>query len=385
MNSTILLSFALKMAPYVRQEVEALGFKISHERLTSIELEGTMDDCATLNFHLRCVNKVLFHLKYFHAGNANELYKEAIKIEWENFLKEDGYFTVSSVIDQPGMDTPLFANVKLKDAIADRFRNKFNQRPDSGSDRSKAAIFLFWKNDTADVYLDTSGETLHKHGYRYYPYKAPMQESLASAVVMASGWNLNSSFVNPMCGSGTLAIEAALMATNQPPGLLRDNYSFMHYKNFNADHFQELKRNARKLRKDEIDFKIVASDYSEEALKAAEYNATQAGVDHLIDFQVCDFAETAMPQTPGVVLINPPYGERMGDLEELQPLYKSIGDYFKKSCAGYTGGVFSGNIELAKTIGLKPKRKIEFFSAQLPCKLFLFELYSGSKRIVQSD
>lgn len=380
MKSTIVITCALYVSEYVKQEIEQLGYEIKLVLPTSVEIVGTMEDCMRLNFYLRGANKVLFQLQEFRAHHAQSLYDNAFKMEWENYIPVDGYFTVSSVVNQRGIDTPLYANVKLKDAIVDRFRTKFNRRPDSGSDRGQTAVFLFWKDNIANLYLDTSGETLHKHGYRFHPYKAPMQESLAASLLMACNWDQKISFVNPMCGSGTLAIEAALLAGNRPPGLLRSNYAFMHLNHFNADYMQDLIREARKNIADENVPEIVASDISEEAIKCASYNARMAGVDHLIKFEVSDFSISYLPNSTSLIFFNPPYGQRLGDDEELLPLYKSIGDFLKKRCAGSTGAVFSANVELAKYIGLKPSRKIDFFSAQLPCKLFLFNMYSGTKK-----
>src|SRR6185437_214567 len=206
-----------------------------------------------------------------------------------------------------------FASLKCKDAIADRFQKVKNRRPDSGPDKNKAVVFLHWKDKQASVYIDTSGETIAKHGYRKIPLKAPMQETLASAIIYASGWDGKTNLVNPMCGSGTIAIEAALLATNKALGLLRSNFGFMHIKGFNSEIWETLRSEARKQSLKKIDGKIVATDLSKEAIAAAVNNAKTAGVDHLIEFDICDFRETEIPQSGGVVILNPEYGERLGE------------------------------------------------------------------------
>src|SRR5665213_2644208 len=226
--SHIIVTCSKRITPFLQLEVEELGFKIKKSFSTGIELSGTLNDCIHLNLNLRCASQVLYSLKSFPCKNADELYKVVSEIQWESIIDKSGYFSITSSVTNSTINNPLFANVKVKDAIADRFRNKFNERPDSGSALDKTVINLFWKDDLAEIFIDTSGETLSKHGYRKIPGKAPMLESLAAATILATNWDRKSAFVNPMCGSSTLAIEAIMLATNRRPGLFRDNYAFMH-------------------------------------------------------------------------------------------------------------------------------------------------------------
>jgi putative N6-adenine-specific DNA methylase len=231
------------------------------------------------------------------------------------------------------------------------------------------------------VYLDTSGESLSRRGYRKIPLSAPMQETLAAAVVLATGWTGDGSFVNPMCGSGTLAIEAALIALVRAPGLLRGNFGLMHVPGYNEGLWQGLREEARKRSKKELSGRIIATDIDPAAVEAAKKNAATAGVDHLIEFSVCDFAETPLPEGGGVVVMNPEYGERMGEETALVPVYKGIGDFLKQKCGGYTGYVFTGSPALAKKVSLKPKRSIPFWNSGIECRLLEFDLYAGSKKV----
>ena len=302
-------------------------------------------------------------------------------MEWETILKSDGYFSITSTVDHPTINNSLFANVKLKDAIVDRFRGKYNRRPDSGPNLGQAVIHLFWKNETAEIFIDTSGETLAKHGYRKIPGKAPMLEALAAGTLLSTNWNRLSPFVNPMCGSGTVAIEAALLATNRRPGLFRTNYSFQHIVGFEEDFYEKEKRKLI----DQVcvlpSLKIIATDISPDAFNMSKINAGAAGVDKLIQFAVCDFRETPIPEgANGVVYFNPEYGERLGEETELQNIYAAIGDFMKTKCKGYTGYVFTGNLDLAKKIGLKARRRTEFYTSKIDCRLLEYELYQGSKR-----
>lgn len=379
--SHIIITCSKRLTPFLQKEITGLGFKTSKIFQTGLEINGTLNDCINLNLRVRCASQVLYSLKAFSCNNAEELYQVVSQIQWESIIPKDGYFSVTSNVDTASINNSLFANVKVKDAIADRFRNKLNDRPDSGPELNKTVINLFWKKDHAEIFIDTSGETLSKHGYRKIPGKAPMMESLAAATLLATNWNRKSPFINPMCGSSTLAIEAAMLAANRHPGLFRDNYGFMHIVGYDAGFFKKEKQKLS----DEIKWipglKIIATDISADAINISKINAGAAGVADLIQFDVGDFAKTPVPENEnGIVFFNPEYGERMGDEIELEQTYARIGDFMKKKCKGFTGYVFTGNLNLAKKIGLKPKRKIEFYNGKIDCRLLEYELYSGSRR-----
>ncbi len=390
-TSRIIITCSNRLSPWLQLEVAALGFKPERVFKTGVELKGTLADCIKLNLNLRCASQVLFSLKEFEAATADELYKIMIDFPWEAILTVDGYFSVSSNVDNPTINNSLFANVKVKDAIVDRFRNKTGERPNSGPELDKTVIHLYWKESLAEIFIDTSGETLSKHGYRKIPGKAPMLESLAAATLLATRWNRKSVFINPMCGSGTVAIEAALLATNRKPGLLRFNYAFMHLFGYTDDMYNV---EFRKLEQQVIDvpgLNIIATDISEDAVNISKVNAGIAGVEEFIEFGVCDFEETTIPTVPiiigrtegenGVIYFNPEYGDRLGVEAELEVTYGRIGDFLKKKCKGYFGYIFTGNLELAKKIGLKPNRRIEFYTSKIDCRLLEYELYSGTKRV----
>lgn len=368
-----------RLSVYLTQEVEKLGYKPSRIFNTGLEINGTMKDCIKLNLNLRTASQVLFKIREFDARDANVLYKELVKIAWEEILPINGYFSVTSNVHNETITTPLFANVKVKDAIVDRIKDKKGIRPDSGPDGHKAVIHLHWIKDRAEVFLDTSGHTLAKHGYRIHPGKAPMLEALACSTIMATNWDLTSPFVNPMCGSGTLAIEAALLATARTPGLLRMNYAFMHFLGYDEEAFFEERRILKANTNKKNMPPIIATDISREAVEIARSNARTAGVEHMIQFDVCDFADTHIPEDNGVIMFNPEYGERLGTHSRLEQTYQRIGDFLKKKCTGYRGYVFTGNPELAKKIGLRASRRFEFYNGKLDCRLLQYEMYEGSK------
>ncbi len=380
MKNKIIINCPIHAVPQLKSEIAELGYTVKSEMPNGVELEGTLADTMVFNFYLRTASKVLFQIDKLIAKNVEDLYQKLLKVEWENYIDEKSYFSITSYTSNETVNNTLITNLKCKDAIADRFRNLFNIRPDSGSDKKGAVIFLFWHEDEVTVYLDTSGETLTKHGYRKRPVMAPLQENLACALILATKWDKRSHFINPMCGSGTLAIEAALLAANRPPGLMRSNYGFMHIKGFDKEMYQQIRSDAKKKVIKNLPFNIIATDKDRKAIEAAKNNAKTAGVDHLIQFECCSFEKTYIPEGSGVVMINPPYGSRLGEEETLLPLYKQMGDFMKLSCKNYTGYIFTGNPELAKNIGLRTSKKLPFFNAKIECRLLEYELYEGSRK-----
>ena len=379
-KNRIVVTCAKGIPSFLKEEVLSLGFPILSEGIASVETEGTMDDAMRLNLFIRTGQRVLFLLEAFNAKNPDELYRKISRMRWEDYIPEDDYICVTSSVDTPTIKDSRFANLKCKDAIVDRIKERRGRRPDAGPERDRIVVHLYWKGDLCQVFLDTSGEPLSKRGYRKIPLKAPMQETLAAAVVLATGWKDNGNFINPMCGSGTLAIEAALIALNRAPGLLRSNYGLMHLKGFNEPSWNVMRKKIKALTKNSLKGKIIATDIRQEAVEAAKKNAATAGVEHWIEFGVCDFSETPVPEGGGVVILNPEYGERLGKVEELNETYKGIGDYFKKKCKGYRGYIFTGNLDLAKKVGLRTRRRIPFFNSNIECRLFEYDLYEGSKK-----
>jgi putative N6-adenine-specific DNA methylase len=370
---------------YLKQEILALGFPVLSETIASVVTEGTIEDTLKLNLFLRTGHRVLFLIREFDARDAEDLYRGISGVNWEDYIAPDGYLCVTSSVDNPNIKDSRYANVKCKDAIVDRIKEKCGQRPDSGPEKDRAVVNLYWKGEDCSIYLDTSGEPLSKRNYRKIPMKAPMQETLAAAVIKATAWNGRGHFINPMCGSGTLAIEAALAGLNRASGIFRDNFGFMHLKGFNESLWRELRAQAQKEDKKTLNCRIIATDISADAVEAAKSNAAAAGVERLIEFAVCDYSETAIPDGGGIVILNPEYGERMGQGKELESVYKGIGDFFKQKCQGYTGYIFTGNPALAKKVGLRAEKKVQFFNGAIECRLLEYALYKGSRNNKQDE
>ena len=379
-KNTVLTTCARGLAPILQQELTGLGHTIESSHETGVLIECTLHECMKLNLVLRTAYNVLYQIKELNCRTADDLYKQAVRIQWERIIDPDGYVCVVSRVNNPTITNSMFASLKLKDAIVDRMSDKTGRRPDSGPDRDRTVVNLYWKDNTAWIYLNTSGRKIADRGYRRLPWKAPLQETLAAGIILQTGYDGTRPLVLPMCGSGTLAVEAALIALNRAPGLLRSNFGFMHIQGFDKPEWMKVRAAIRSQSKKTIAAPIVATDIEPQAADAAEKNIHTAGVDQFIRVRVCDFAATSIPRGEGIVLLNPEYGERLGEEQQLAKTYADIGDFFKQKCAGYTGYIFTGNMNLAKKVGLRTSRKIQFFNADIECRLLKYELYKGTKQ-----
>jgi putative N6-adenine-specific DNA methylase len=377
----IRVSCAPGVSPYLVQELKTLGFESQAIEKTHVEIHGTLRDTMRLNLHLRTAFHVLYLLGEFRCTGPQDLYDAAASIAWEEIIPPEEYVCVTSSVSHPSITDWTFANLKVKDAIVDRMQSKLGKRPDSGPERDRVVVAVYWHGEECRILLNTTGNKLADRGYRKRPHRAPMQETLAAAVLMAAGYDGTMPLVNPMCGSGTIAIEAALIATGRAPGLLRSNFGLLHVKGIDDNAWQAARREAAKSRRKDSPPPIITTDIDPQAIAAARANAKTAGVDGLIDFADCDFAETTVPPPPGIVLLNPEYGERLGEVAQLEGTYKRIGDFFKQRCGGYTGYVFTGNRELAKRIHLTASRRMEFWNAKIECRLLKYEMYEGTRRV----
>lgn len=357
-----------------------MGLEVMNQAETAVSVKGSMREAMLMNLHLRTAGSVLMELMSFMAPDAGALYESLSQFPWEALIRPDGYLSVTSSVDNPTIKDTRFASLRAKDAIVDRIKAKKGRRPDSGPERKGAVVHIYWKGEKCTVFADTSGESLSKRGYRKAGGIAPLRENLAAALVLSTGWDGEGAFVNPMCGSGTLAIEAALIALRRAPGTLRGNFGLLHLSGFDSKEWDALRREAVKGADKRIQGRIIATDIDKRAVEAARSNARTAGVEHLIEFSMDEFASTEVPEGKGVVIMNPPYGERIGQMDELELLYARMGDFLKKKCTGKTGFVFTGNAALAKKIGLRTKSRTIFFNGPMECRLLRYELYEGTRK-----
>lgn len=398
-NYPIIISCAKELSRWTEIEVLELGYHPIEVTENTVVVRGDMRDVMKLNLQLRTAHRVLVPLLRTECRNIKDLYQAANSIDWENLIEADGYFSVSSIVHNYTIRDTRLPSLYTKDAIVDRMREKCQRRPDSGGENKGAAVFVYWERNEVVIYLDTSGEPLSKRGYRKIPGSAPMQETLAAACIMALRWDKKTPFVSPMCGSGTPAIEAAMMAMNRAPGSLKGHFAFQSVKGYNRiipgetaptiaprQHagatpeqiWREMILEAKKAEVTEGLPKIIATDISPEAVENAHTNAIAAGVAPYIEFKDCDFGDTPIPPTSdsntfkGVVFFNPEYGIRLGTFEELAPIYERIGTFMNEKCRGYNGGLITGNPDLARMVNLYYKTRVPFFNGPIDCRLFIY-------------
>lgn len=379
--SELVISCYKRLGIFLEQELKTLGFTPERVAESFVTLQGTATDAMHLNMKLRTASQILYKLHSFPAEHPDHVYEALVKYPFEELLPADCYFSVTSIVKHESVNNPMFLNLRVKDAIVDRMRAKNGKRPDTGPEHNKAVIHLYWVGEEAILYADTSGETLARHGYRLHPGKAPLLESLAASMVMASGWTPDMPLLNPMGGTGTLAIEAACIATNRYPGLYRRRYGFMYLKGFDQRSYLEAVLDLEDAIQEVEMEPIVINDRDKRMLSFALQNAEKAGVAHMVETISGDYSELAIPETPGWVLLNPEYGERLGEVEALSITYAEIGTWMKKSLPGWKVGIISGNQELLSKVGLKPDRRIPLYNGRIDSRLCLYSMYAGTKRV----
>jgi len=367
------------LAPYLKQEVEQLGFEALSMDKTGVEIVASMEECMLLNLRLRTAFHVLQRFADINCRNADELYSEAKRLPWDRVIDPAGFLSITSNVRNETITNSMFPNLRLKDAICDKLISVGGKRPDSGSNTDGMVVHMHWVDNKARIYLNMTGRKLSDRGYRKMPFMAPMRETIAAAVLMEMKYDGSKPLVVPMCGSGTIAIEAALIAKQRAPGLLRSNYACNHWLTSDKETWSQQRADAKKLMTKADPAPIIATDIEEEAIDATKKNAVTAGVDHLIDFHVCDFAETPMPETAGDVILHGEYGMRLGEDDDLVSTYKRIGDYLKTDCAGWDGYVFTSGKPLIAAIRLKVSKRTPFINAEIDCRLLRYELYKGSR------
>jgi 23S rRNA (guanine2445-N2)-methyltransferase / 23S rRNA (guanine2069-N7)-methyltransferase len=363
------------------EELKTLGAQNVTKARAGAMFEGTVETAYRACLWSRIANRVFLPLKTFPAPTQEKLYAGVKSIKWSDHFTNDQTFSVDFASNQSQMTHTQFGALKTKDAIVDQFRSNTGIRPSIDVARPDIRINVYVLNDEATVSLDLSGDSLHKRGYRDEGTPAPLKENLAAAILMLAEWprvaKEGGNFVDPMCGSGTLAIEAAMIAADRAPGLDRKYYGFLKWKQHDPIVWKSLVQEAmdREIQDPEKLPKILGSDRDFQAIHAARANVERAGLSDIIQIEKRDALEAEATGPKGLIVLNPPYGERMGDVEELKPLYKGIGDTFKKKFQGWGGYVFTGSPDLAKVVGLKASRRFVLFNGALECRLLKYDLY----------
>jgi 23S rRNA (guanine2445-N2)-methyltransferase / 23S rRNA (guanine2069-N7)-methyltransferase len=363
------------------EELKTLGAQNVTKARAGAMFEGSVETAYRACLWSRIANRVFLPLKTFPAATQEKLYAGVKSIKWSDHFTNDQTFAVDFASNQSQMTHTQFGALKTKDAIVDQFRSNTGIRPSIDVARPDIRINVYVLNDEATVSLDLSGDSLHKRGYRDEGTPAPLKENLAAAILMLAEWprvaKEGGNFVDPMCGSGTLAIEAAMIAADRAPGLDRKHYGFLKWAQHDPKIWKSLVQEAmdREIQDPEKLPKILGSDRDFQAINAARANVERAGLSDIIKIEKRDALEAEATGPKGLIVLNPPYGERMGDVEELKPLYKGIGDTFKKKFQGWGGYVFTGSPDLAKVVGLKASRRFVLFNGALECRLLKYDLY----------
>jgi len=335
------------------------------------------------NLCLRTALKVLVPIYSFTANNEHELYEKMKEYEWEELLNTDDTLAINATVNSDEFNHSLYVSQKTKDAICDRFVDKFDVRPNVDLDRPTLRIYVHIFRNQVNVSLDSSGDSLFKRGYRVDIDTAPMKEVLAAGMVLLSNWQPHLPLIDGMCGSGTLGIEAALYANNIPPGVFREEFGFMKWHDYDKELWDKIYESTINRIKDDMP-SIISSDIDIVPLEMAKRNGAVAKVDDVIQYEHLSFFDLMPTKPHGTILLNPPYDERI-KMEDTNAFYKQIGDKLKKDFGGWTCWIISSNMEAIKFIGLHPSEKMTLFNASLECKLLKYEIYSGSKKASKQD
>lgn len=372
----------------LRTELLKLGARDLQRHNRAVSFTGDQGFLYKANLCLRTAIRVLVPIETFGMRSTEEMYFGIGRIPWEEYLGPEDTLAIRCTLNTPYLDHSQYAAQKAKDAIVDRLRERFGARPSVDREDPTLRIQLHVIGDQCHVSLDSSGTSLHERGYRTDTDLAPINEVLAAGMVQLTGWDRRSPLVEPMCGSGTIAIEAALLAGNIPPGVFRKGFGFQRWKDYDADLYSTIHNAALARISDEKPI-IIAGERAGLVVEKARANVLNAQLEDAIELRHSAFEQLEAPGRRGVLIINPPYGERMDHLghekdaqaEEINAFYKTLGDTLKKRWAGWQAWVITSNLEAAKHIKLTPKPRIQLFNGALDCRFMRYEMYEGSRRL----
>jgi putative N6-adenine-specific DNA methylase len=368
-----------KMESLCEEELIELGASETNPVYKGIHFKADTEDLYKINYTSRLLSRVLAPLVSFPCHNTNALVLKSKKIPWEDFLSLEKTFAISASVAKSRITNSLYASQVLKDGIADYFRDKYGRRPDVEVVNPDVRFNLHIDKDKAVISLDTSGESLHKRGYRLLAGEAPMQETLAAAIIKISKWDGENKLWDPMCGSGTIICEALMHYCRIPAQKLRKKFGFFNMPDFDLKVWKKVKDNADNKIRPLPKGIIFGSDKSPEAIKVAKENISHLPNSGFVDLSVKPFQKVEQ-FINGTIITNPPYGMRLGSVKEVQELYKEFGDFIKTNCTGTSAFIYTGNTELRKHIGLKTTRRIPLDNGKLEDVLLQIDSYKGSKK-----
>lgn len=359
------------------EELLALGANDLQIGRRMVSFTGDKELLYKANFHCRTALRILKPIYHFKAKDADTVYKEVKKVEWEKYLSLDKTFAIDSVIYSEDFNHSKFVAYRTKDAIVDYFIEKFKKRPSVRVNNPDLYINIHISHNDCTLSIDSSGESLHKRGYRVDQTEAPLNEVLAAGMILKTGWKGESNFVDPMCGSGTLLIEAAMIALNIAPGIHRKEFAFQKWVDYDEELFDRIYNDESGER--EFAFHCYGSDISQAAIDIALENIRSAGLMKYIDLKVKPFQQYTEAPKPGILVTNPPYGERISS-RDLLGLYNMIGERLKHVFMGYKAWILSYKDECFDKIGLRPSEKIKLMNGSLECEYRCYELFEGTNK-----
>ena len=341
-----------------------------------VAFAGGWDACYRANLWSRIASRILWRVAQFDYRNEQDVYGAVREIEWPRYFRVERTLRVNVTAQQSPLKSLEFATLRIKDAVCDRFREAQGKRPSVERTAPDVRVHAFLEAQRATLYLDTSGEPLFKRGWRSGAGEARLRENLAAGIVMLSGWTPAQALMDPMCGAGTLLVEAAAMARGRAPGAKR-GFGFERLTPFDAARWERVKRERRET---EHTPQLFGSDTDPKALAAARRNLAEAGVERWVKLEQADVLERAAPAPAGVMVMNPPYGERMGSADELARFYPKLGDALKQRYPGWRCHIFTADLRLPKLIRLEPSRRTPLWNGALECRLYQFDIVAGSHR-----
>jgi len=360
------------------KELLQLGAQNIKTLRRAVKFKGDLGFMYKANLSLRTAVRIIKPIKNFKVRNEDQLYRELRNIDWEQYMTIDDKFAVDSFVNSPHFKHSLYVALKTKDAIVDQFRDKCGMRPDVDLDHPNLRINVHITDETCTLSIDSSGKSLHKRGYRLETNEAPISEALAAGLILLSGWDKKSHFVDGMCGSGTFLVEAAMIGANIPANINREHFAFQDWPDYD-EVLWKLIRSSQLKRVQDCYGRVIGYDLNPDTVASAKLNIANSGLEDYIEIHCENFFETKKPEGPTHLVFNPPYGVRIqGDIPEM---YKSIGDTLKKNYSGAEAWFLTSHMDGLKHVGLRASRKMEIYQAKLECRFVKYEMYQGSKKM----
>ncbi|HEX7673890.1 MAG TPA: THUMP domain-containing protein [Bdellovibrio sp.] len=359
----------------LEKELKDLGLKVTDKTNGGVYFESNWEGCYKANLQSRLASRILKPILDFTAYQPEELYTQILRHDYTKYIKPTQTISIDVTIKESKMRDQRFVAMKIKDAVVDQFREKFGVRPDVDNERPALRIHVRAVKNQFNVAIDTSGDSLFMRGYRKETGEAPLKENLAAGLIKLADWDGQTPLVDFMCGSGTFLIEAAMMAKNVAPGIHRKRFAFMNWMSYEKETWENLVQEAMDAEKEELPFKFYGFDIDNRVLKSAKDNAKSAGVDDVIEFKKESVATVEPPVEKGLIILNPPYGARIGDEDNLRDVYRDLSFTLKHRFKGWDAWILSGNKELIADLKLKSTRKFFVFNGNIECRFLKYSMF----------